>query len=107
MTSSHSLFTAALTNIIQPIQIIRRSAMHTCINFYTHSIAICEYSIILLYLFTCFYSWAVPLCFVFAISLSRNAAFEKRLCMERGPGLPKWSLPRALLSLCDLFNFFL
>lgn len=109
MTSSHSGFTGVLINIIQTIQTIHCSAMHTCIIFYTHFIAICEYPILLLYLFTCFYSWAVPFFFffVFAISLSRNAAFEKRLCMERGPGLPKWSLPRALLSLCDLFNFFL
>lgn len=112
MTSSHFRFTGVLINIIRAIRTIHCSSMHTCIIFYIHFIAICEYPIILLYLFTFFYSWSVLLFFVFfffvfAISLSRNAAFEKRLCMEWGPGLPKWSLPRASLSWCDLFNFFL
>ena len=99
-------FTGVLIHIIRAIRTIHCSSMHTCM-YLLHPFfffllffffAICEYSIILLYLFTCFYSWVVLLCFVFAISISGNAAFEKRLCMERGLGLPKWSLPRASLS---------
>lgn len=114
MTSSHSRFTGVLINTIQTIQPIHCSAMHTCIIFYTHFIAICEYPILLLYLFTCFYSWAVPLCFVFAISLSRNAAFEKRLCMNGARDYPNgvYRGPCSLYVIClisssGLFFFWL
>jgi hypothetical protein len=82
------------------------STMHTCIIFLqTHFLVICEYPIILvLPIYFFYYSWAVLACLIcFAISRLRNVAFEKRLCMERGPGLPKRSLPRGLFCLC--FNF--
>lgn len=105
MTSSYSRLTVVLIGIILTI---RCSTMHTRIIFLEHFLLLSvNIPSFFLYLFTCFYSWAVFCVLCFAISLSRNVAFEKRLCMERGPGLPTWSLPKALLCLCDLFNFFL
>lgn len=98
MTTSHFRFTGVLINIIRAIRTIHCSSMHTCIIFYIHFIAIVNIpSFFFTYLLFLFLVGTIVF-FVFAISLSRNAAFEKRLCMEWGPGLTKWSLPRASLS---------
>lgn len=83
------------------------STMHTCIIFppnpFSCDLWISHHSC-LTYLLFFFYSWVVLACLIcFAISRLRNVALEKRLCMERGPGLPKRSLPRGLFCLC--FNF--
>jgi hypothetical protein len=96
MTSSHSRFTGVLNNIPN------------------HFLAICEYPIILVLLFTSLYSWAVLVFFSFSF-LFFSFFFLRFLFREKwhlksgygtGAGTTQMEFTKGLV-LCDLFNLFL